>query len=77
MEKLMRCLALAGGNCNMVLVTNIYGEAAQLEETVRSYSQSRQTRTPPGADTLPRARDALEPVPKGFKPAPRVNPESG
>lgn len=24
----------AGGNCNMVLVTNIYGEAAQLDETV-------------------------------------------
>nr|KAF6474605.1 kinesin family member 9 [Rousettus aegyptiacus] len=26
----------AGGNCNMVLVTNIYGEAAQLEETLSS-----------------------------------------
>ncbi|KAM4855044.1 kinesin-like protein KIF9 isoform 3-T3 [Urocitellus parryii] len=25
-----------GGNCNMVLVTNIYGEAAQLEETLSS-----------------------------------------
>lgn len=26
----------AGGNCNTVLVANIYGEAAQIEETVRS-----------------------------------------
>ncbi|XP_076985607.1 kinesin-like protein KIF9 isoform X4 [Tamandua tetradactyla] len=25
-----------GGNCNMVLVTNVYGEAAQLEETLSS-----------------------------------------
>uniref|UniRef100_A0A0P6J461 Kinesin-like protein n=1 Tax=Heterocephalus glaber TaxID=10181 RepID=A0A0P6J461_HETGA len=25
-----------GGNCNMVLITNIYGEAAQLEETLSS-----------------------------------------
>lgn len=25
----------AGGNCNTVLVANIYGEAAHLEETVR------------------------------------------
>lgn len=24
-----------GGNCNTVLVANIYGEAAQIEETVR------------------------------------------
>uniref|UniRef100_A0A8C5NV70 Kinesin family member 9 n=1 Tax=Jaculus jaculus TaxID=51337 RepID=A0A8C5NV70_JACJA len=31
------CVSLsAGGNCNMVLVTNIYGEAAQLEETLSS-----------------------------------------
>nr|KAF6474608.1 kinesin family member 9 [Rousettus aegyptiacus] len=28
--------AAGGGNCNMVLVTNIYGEAAQLEETLSS-----------------------------------------
>ncbi|KAB0388516.1 hypothetical protein E2I00_002737 [Balaenoptera physalus] len=27
---------VVGGNCNMVLVTNIYGEAAQLEETLSS-----------------------------------------
>lgn len=25
-----------GGNCNTVLVANIYGEAARIEETVRS-----------------------------------------
>uniref|UniRef100_A0A8C5JZ42 Kinesin-like protein n=1 Tax=Jaculus jaculus TaxID=51337 RepID=A0A8C5JZ42_JACJA len=29
-------LGKTGGNCNMVLVTNIYGEAAQLEETLSS-----------------------------------------
>lgn len=34
------CILLsAGGNCNMVLVTNIYGDAAQLEETVCKDSQ--------------------------------------
>lgn len=31
----------------MVLVTNIYGEAAQLEETVRKDSQCNQTGGPP------------------------------
>lgn len=36
-----------GGNCNMALVTNIYGEAAQLEETVRKDSQCNQAGFPP------------------------------
>lgn len=41
------CVLLsAGGNCNMVLVTNIYGEATQLEETVRKDSQFYQVWTP-------------------------------
>lgn len=30
------CTVSVGGNCNTVLVANIYGEAAQIEETVRS-----------------------------------------
>lgn len=32
----MRLSVPVGGNCNTVLVANICGEAAQIEETVRS-----------------------------------------
>lgn len=43
----VRVLLSSGGNCNMVLVTNIYGEAAQLEETVCKDSQCNQVGIPP------------------------------
>lgn len=32
--KLALCMFCAGGNCNTILVANIYGEAAHIEETV-------------------------------------------
>lgn len=36
LSNIMHLSISVGGNCNTVLVANIYGEAAQIEETVRS-----------------------------------------